>query len=103
MVTPSWRTCCEETGDGHGPWAKAQLSLMGLGLESLVPSARGGLGSAWARGSSLCLVPATSTSSMRQLLTILPLRRVPTGLPCEWGPAITSPGTAGHEISSPDP
>lgn len=87
----SWRTCYEKTGDGHGPWANVQLSLMWMVLESLVPSARCGLASAWPRGSSLCLVAATTMSSMRQLLAILPLRRASTRLLSEWGPAITSP------------
>lgn len=41
------------------------------------PLAPGGLGSAWASGSSLCPAAATGVSSMKCLLAVLPLRRVP--------------------------
>lgn len=49
----------------------------GQALECLGPSIRGGLGSAWASGSSLCPAAATGVSSIKRLLTVLPLRRPP--------------------------
>lgn len=44
---------------------------------SIGPSIGGGLGSAWASGSSLCPAAATAMSSMKCLLTVLSLRRAP--------------------------
>lgn len=70
-VHTSGKPCSQEPGGSS--WR----CPMGWALQSLGLSVRGGLGSAWASGSSLCPAAAAGISSMKCLLAALPLRRAP--------------------------
>lgn len=70
-VHTSGKPCSQEPGGSL--WR----CPMGWALQSLGLSVRGGLGSAWASGSSLCPAAAAGISSMKCLLAALPLRRAP--------------------------